>query len=191
MSGRDDTAEFQDRVLRELTELGLEFARELKAQVHRVKSVDDADRLTLAFHRATRTARLAMALQTKLARERLQLKKLARSETAQLAKARKAQIRTVICNQVYTPEAAQDWADAMRERLDERLDEEALFESFLEGPVDQHIARLQSRLGLPAAPAPATTAEAPAPAPAPDAERSEPPSAQAPSPPPDAPPEPP
>jgi hypothetical protein len=188
MSGRDDTAEFQDRVLRELTELGLEFARELKAQVHLVKSVDDAVRLTLAFHRATRTARLAMALQAKLARERLQLKKLARSETAQLARERKAQIRTVICNQVHTPEAAQDWADAMRERLDERLDEEALFESFLEGPVDQHIARLQSRLGLPAAPAPAADTPAPAPAPhaEPTAELAEPP-----SPPPDAPPEPP
>jgi hypothetical protein len=175
MFDRTARAEEQDRALAELTELGLAFARELKAQVKLVKSIDESERLTLAFHRATRGARLAIALQAKLDRERHELARLDRSLASQQAKARKTQVRTVLRNEIYVPEAEQDAADALAERLDERLDEDALFDSFLEGPVEAAIARIREDLGIeppqprcaaPAAP-PADARPQPAPAAAP------------------------
>jgi hypothetical protein len=148
----DDMADEQDRILMRLANLGLEFAEELKAQVKLVKSEAEAEGLTLAFHRAARSSRLAIALQAKLARDRLELKKLQRSDAAQDLKTRKTQVRTVLRNEIYIPEAEQDAADAMAERLDERLDEEALFDKFLQIPVEQAIARLRKDLGLPYVP---------------------------------------
>ena len=151
MSDRDATAEAQDRVLHELAELGLEFARELKAQVGLVKSVAEADALALAFHRVTRSVRLAIALQAKLARERHEVARLDRTAAARRTEARKDQIRAILDREIFTDQAEQEAADKLAERLDERLDEDALFEAFLDGPVEAAIARIRQDLGLPAA----------------------------------------
>ncbi|HEY3696303.1 hypothetical protein [Phenylobacterium sp.] len=150
MSDRDATAEEQDRVLRELAELGLAFARDLAAQVATVKSVAEADALALAFHRVTRSVRLAIALQAKLARERHEVARLDRTAAARRTEARKEQIRAVLSREIFTDEAEQEAAESLAERLDERLDEDALFEAFLDGPVEAAIARIREDLELPA-----------------------------------------
>ncbi|HEY3695458.1 hypothetical protein [Phenylobacterium sp.] len=150
MSDRDATAEEQDRVLRELAELGLAFARELKTQVGLVKSVGEADALALAFHRATRSVRLAIALQAKLARERHEVARLDRTAAARRTEARKEQIRTALSREIFTDEAEQEAAESLAERLDERLDEDALFEAFLVGPLEAAITRIRDDLGMPA-----------------------------------------
>ena len=150
MSDRDATAEQQDRILHELAQLGLEFARELKAQVGLVKSLAEADALALAFHRVARSARLAIALQAKLARDRHEVARLDSTAAARRTEARKDQVRAVLAREIYTPEAEQEAADALFERLDERLDDDALFDAFLDGPVEAAIARIRQDLGLPA-----------------------------------------
>jgi hypothetical protein len=148
MSDRDAMAEAQDRILHELAELGLAFARDLAAQVASVTSVGEADALALAFHRASRSVRLAIALQAKLARERHEVARLDRTAAARRAEARKDQIRSVLSREIFTDQAEQEAAESLAERLDERLDEDALFEAFLDGPVEAAIARIRQDLDL-------------------------------------------
>ena len=149
MSSPDDRTERQGRVLGELAELGLAFARDLKARVEAVTSVQDAEKLALAFHRVTRTVRLTLALESKLARERHEIGKLDRASARQATYARKGQVRAVVSRDIWN-ETEGEAAEALIEALDERLEEDALFAKFLDGPVEAAIARIRADLGLPA-----------------------------------------
>jgi hypothetical protein len=149
MSSREAMLEEQDQILRDLAQLGLAFAQELKARVELVTTVAEADGLALAFHRVTRSVRLALALRSKLARDRLALARMDADLFAERAKARRKQIHTVLINEIYADDDLdQEGADALAERLDETLDEEALFDRFLEGPVEAGIAHIREELGL-------------------------------------------
>lgn len=162
-------------MLGELAELGLAFARELKAQVAAVKSVDEAERLALAFHRVARSVRLALALRVRLARERHELGLAVRRTDDMRSSWRKHQIRTFMAREIRA-EADRETAGALIERLDERLAEDALFERLLDGPLEAAIARIREDLGLAANDAgPASDPAAPPPdeAPAPDTPRAD------------------
>jgi hypothetical protein len=145
----DAMAEEQDRMLRELAELGMDFARDLKAQVKTVTSVAEAESLALAFHRVQRGLRLTLALRSKLAREHLEIGKLRGDAASRAADRRKAQIRAVLEPEIFTEDADQKDADQLRERLIERLDDDALFDEFLHAPFDTAVARIRKDIGLP------------------------------------------
>jgi hypothetical protein len=149
MSIDEDRAGRQDRLLDEMADLGMSFARKLEARVELVTSVDEAQALARAFDRVTRSARLAIALQNKLARDRLEIGKLDRAAAHKAVERRKAQVTAVLDREIFTDEADQDTADTLAERLTERLDAEALFDDFLNGPLDRVIARIRKDLGLP------------------------------------------
>jgi hypothetical protein len=158
MFDREAMAQEQDAVLQELTELGLEFARELKAQVKLVRSVEDAQALARAYDRVVRSVRLALALRTRLARDNHELARLDRASAQKAADSRKAQIKAVLEPEIYTEDADQTAADTLYERLTERLDRDALFETFLNAPIGAAIARIRKDLGLLEAPeAPVTS----------------------------------
>jgi hypothetical protein len=149
MSSREAMIEEQDQILGDLARLGLAFAEDLRARVALVTKVAEADALGLAFHRVTRSVRLALALRSKLARERHELARLDSRLAEDRAKTRRKQIRTVLINEIYADDdRSQEAADDLAERLDETLDEEALFDRFLEGPVEAGIAHIREELGL-------------------------------------------
>jgi hypothetical protein len=162
MSDREAMIEEQDQILGDLARLGLAFAEDLRARVALVTKVAEADALGLAFHRVTRSVRLALALRSKLARERHELARLDSRLAEDRAKTRRKQIRTVLINEIYADDdRSQEAADDLAERLDETLDEEALFDRFLEGPVEAGIAHIREELGLVANDAGPSPAEAP------------------------------
>jgi hypothetical protein len=149
MSDREAMIEEQDQILGDLARLGLAFAEDLRARVALVTKVAEADALGLAFHRVTRSVRLALALRSKLARDLHELARLDSRLAEDRAKARRKQIRTVLINEIYADDdRSQEAADDLAERLDETLDEEALFDRFLEGPVEAGIAHIREELGL-------------------------------------------
>jgi hypothetical protein len=81
---------------------------------------------------------------------------------------RRKQIRTVlgrIIEQAAEPRAV----PRLTQQLRERLEEEKLFETFADGPVEAHIARIRKLLDLPEAEADAPEADAPGATPAPKA----------------------
>jgi hypothetical protein len=153
MFDREQMAREQDADLRELAELGMSFARKLEARVEGVASVAEVQALALAFNRIARGVRLTHALRTKLARDHLEIGKLDRAAAQKAVERRKAQVTAVLDREIFTDEADQDTADHLAERLTERLDAEALFDDFLNGPLDHVIARIRKDLGL-AAPDP-------------------------------------
>jgi hypothetical protein len=157
----DEMAEEHDRMLRELAELGMDFARDLKAQVKLVKSVEDAGLLARAYERVVRGVRLTLALRERLVKDRLETARLQRDAASRAADRRKAQVRAVLEPEIFTEDADQEKADQLRERLIERLDDDALFDEFLHAPFSVAVAQIRKDLGLPEQPpsSPVTTGE--------------------------------
>ena len=149
MSRSDEMAERHGRVLTELSELGLALARGLKARAEAASTLKEAEGLALAFHRIARTVRLTLALESRLARERVEI---VRSEQAQVrlrAADRQKQVRAAIARDVWSETEGEE-AEALLDELDERLETDVLFEEFVQGPVEACIARIRAELGLPA-----------------------------------------
>jgi hypothetical protein len=151
------TAERHDRILAELSELGLSLARELHAAA--LVAVADgaqeqAQTLSLAFHRISRSVRQTVALEAKLGRDRRrqdQDDRRADERRGEVqASRRKAQVRIAVERAIWT-EAEGDEAERLADDLDDMLEAMALAEGFLEGPVEMLIARIRDDLGLAAA----------------------------------------
>ena len=136
------------RVLSELTELGLSVARDLEARCRSAASREDAEGLALAFHRIARSVRLTLALEARLERDRRSGWRDERAHAAHRVQVRKAQVRAALARCVYTEREA-DEAEALLDEVEERLEDDALFDAFLEGPVEACIARIRKDLGLP------------------------------------------
>jgi hypothetical protein len=144
-----ETAERQGRVLAELAELGLGLARRLAARAEAAQTDAAAEGLALAFHRVSRSVRLTLALEVRLERERLQGVRETRKETVRAAETRKEQVRHALGRAIPT-ETESDEAERLWDALEERLDEEALYEAFTEDALEACIARIRESLGLPA-----------------------------------------
>jgi hypothetical protein len=153
--------ERQDRILAELSELGLTLARGLHGRALAAGTAEDAQALSLAFHRISRSVRQSIALETKLDRERRQQDHDDRREAARRNEAsamrRKAQVRLAVERVIWT-EAEGLEAERLFDELDDMLEEGALSDGFLDGPVETLIARIQHDLGLEAVNVPPPTA---------------------------------
>jgi hypothetical protein len=147
MDSVPDIAERHGRLLAELAELGMAAVRSLAARLDAATSREEAEGLALAFHRISRSVRLTLALESRLAAERRQGLREDRILTGRAVERRKDQVRAVVARQAYDEREA-DEAERLLEILDERLDEDALFEQFLSGPVEACIARIRKDLGL-------------------------------------------
>jgi hypothetical protein len=152
MSRAAEMAERHQAVLTELSALGLDLARVLHERALAAETPEETAALAGAFHRISRSVRQTLALEARLKRDlkRQDRDDLAETERQQtsLIRTRKAQVRAAVERLVWT-EAEPDEAEDLLSDLDERLAEEALYPGFACDPVEAHIERLTTDLGLP------------------------------------------
>lgn len=165
MSSAAEMVERHDRVLAELTELGLVVTRALAARAPQVETLADQAVLAMAFQRASRAVRQTLALEDRLRRLREADARAAFAIATTEAKAvrtqRREQVRACVARLIWT-EAEGDEALALGDALDELLDEDFLYDDFADEALEAHIARVCATLGV-AHPFPAEPpAEAPA-----------------------------
>jgi hypothetical protein len=138
----------EDRLLVELTDLAMDLARDFAAEAKQAKQAgrrDEAERCTQAFDRMARSARLSIALRRRLQHDDGRHEAQRNSEAVDLRKARlRARLRSEIKAGDYAFKAR---LDCERE-LEERLAEDALYQSFLDLPFDEALTRLRDKLGL-------------------------------------------
>jgi hypothetical protein len=109
MPGATAKMERHDRVLAELSELGLTLARELHGRAlaaGTAGTAEEAQALSLAFHRISRSVRQTIGLEAKLDRERRRQDHDARREGERRADGaatpRKAQVRLAVERAIWT-----------------------------------------------------------------------------------------
>lgn len=152
MSTPAEKRERQERILAELSELGLALARDLQARALAAEDVATAGELGLAFQRVARSVRQTLALEAKLERDRQRDEREDRAAAeralAAHAERRRAQVRIAVKRYVRYEHSGYD-AENLLHELDDRLDEDALHDLFAgEDDVDDHIARLCLELGV-------------------------------------------
>lgn len=152
MATTTEKAERQDRILAELSELGLALARDLHARALVVEDVAEAADLGLAFHRVARSVRQTLALEAKLDRDRRMAEREDRAdvrrEGAARAERRKAQVKFAVERCVWS-EADGVEAERLLDELDDRLEEDGLSDAFAgQDAIDSHIARICTELGV-------------------------------------------
>jgi len=158
MTDAAGTERLQDEALAQLLELGMEAAREAHARLMASEDPKALADCALAFNRVSRSVRQTIALQAKVARARRQrdrdeVGEGRRAEAARISH-RKAQVTATVERLIWT-EAEGAEAERLETHLDDLLAEDALYDGFLDQPVEVYIARLRRDLGL--APDPAET----------------------------------
>src|SRR5258705_8925277 len=100
MSTAAEKQERQERILAELSELGLALARDLQARALAATDIAEASELGLAFQRVSRSVRQTLALEAKLERDRLRADREDRTEAQNArtayAERRKTQVQVAV-----------------------------------------------------------------------------------------------
>jgi hypothetical protein len=154
-------AERVQRILGELTELGLALARDLHARALAAETAQEAQALGLAFQRVSRSVRQSLALEAKLQRDaKLAAREAQAGAVEDRAPARQPWERRVTVHQDRVREAMHHllWTEAegdegefeiLEDDLTVRL-EEAAFDgdAFLQTPVEALVARFAAEMEL-------------------------------------------
>jgi hypothetical protein len=146
MSFPAEIAERHSRTLCRLTEAGERLALRLAERAEAAESEEAAERLALAFHRVYRGVRMGLALEMKLAQERLKLEREARACRAETGQARKKLVRAELLR-TLPPETSRNERFEIDLEIAERLESEDL-ELLGEGSFQAHVARLREEMGL-------------------------------------------
>jgi hypothetical protein len=151
MDGRAEMAERHGRMLGRLAEMSLALAERLYDKAMAAEAEGEIQSLSASYHRMARSARQSMALEERFWRERARWAREEetrgeRRDTKQLAR-RKGQVKARVERLIWD-EHEGDEAEALVEELDTRLFEDALFDGFLEAPLEVHVVRLCQELGL-------------------------------------------
>lgn len=140
----EDMAARHARMLARYAELSLELAEDVHASALAAEDPDQKARLVIGFQKLGRAMRQSIALEARFVRERA-------ADAAQQAKAavqrRQDQVRAVVERRIFTELDPED-APAFLADLNERLDEEALYDGFDDEDLDDQIERLSADLGL-------------------------------------------
>ena len=144
----------QERILAELSELGLALARDLQARALAASDIAEASELGLAFQRVSRSVRQTLALEARLERDRQRADREDRADSShaatEYAERRKAQVKIAVKRCVRYEHTGVD-AENLLDELDDRLDEDALHDVFAgDDPIEDFIARMCGELGVPA-----------------------------------------
>ena len=133
MDAMTEKQQRQDRILAELSELGLALARDLQACALAADDVATKSELGLAFQRVSRAVRQTLALEAKLERDRLRDARDAQADAIQVrenrAERRKSQVRLAVKRCVLDVYQGFD-ADNLLNDLEERLEEDGLYDLF-------------------------------------------------------------
>jgi len=157
----ESDAERVQRILGELTELGLALARDLHARALAAETAQEAQALGLAFQRVSRSVRQSLALEAKLQRDAKLAAREAQAGAAEgRALTRQPWERRVSVHQDRVREAMHHllWTEAdgdegefeiLEDDLTVRL-EEAAFDgdAFLQTPVEALVARFAAEMEL-------------------------------------------
>jgi hypothetical protein len=151
MDERAEMAERHGRMLGRLAEMSLALAERLHDKAMAAEAEGEIQSLSSAYHRMARSARQSMALEERFWRERARWAREEetrgeRRDTKQLAR-RKGQVKARVERLIWD-EHEGDEAEALVEELERRLDEDALFDGFLEAPLEAHVTRLCAELAL-------------------------------------------
>ena len=151
-------------MLDELAQLAMGVAREMAQRVKLARTDADAAEAAHAFERVSRAVRMCLALEQRLVLERKRGAEQDRATASLDLDRRKKQVRAAVARSIQEEvRGAEQFG--LKVQLDERLEEEVLFETFAEGPVSMHIERIRRLLGLsPLDPGPDADEAAPVPA---------------------------
>jgi hypothetical protein len=153
MTTPTEKQERQERILAELSELGLALARDLQASALAADDVATKSDLGRTFHHVARSVRQTLALEARLERDRQKAERedraAAERDRAAHAERRKAQVEIAVKRCVRYAHSGYD-AENLLTDFDERLEEDALHDLFAgKDDIDVHIARLCEELGVP------------------------------------------
>ncbi len=131
----------------------MDMAQSFQARCLAAEAAREAADLALGFQRAARTVRQCLALKSRLQwdAERRERETRAEVEDAQAARAerRKAQVRLAVKRAILETFDSYD-ADNRLGDLEERLDEDALYDLFAgHDDINVHIARMCEEMGVP------------------------------------------
>jgi hypothetical protein len=146
-------AERHARLLTELAELGMVLARKLQARAMAAETTAEERAAANTFHRISRSLRQTLALEAQL--ERLRRRMLAEDieaaaeRTEAAVTRRKAQAGAVIERLIWREHDDEDQANHLVEHMQHLIDEDALDEDFLCGPIKAYLDRLRDDLRLP------------------------------------------
>jgi len=147
----DDMAERHGRMLKRLGEMSMALAEETFEAARNAKDPQERERLAAAFHRLSRSLRQTLALEARLERERHRQRIEAERHADELrqvrVKGRRDQVNASLTRLIWTEAERCDYDDLLRD-LDKILNDEALREDFLDGPVEDLIERISADLGF-------------------------------------------
>lgn len=164
MTDADGRSERHGRILAELAEVGMAAVRRLSARLDAAQSDVEHERLALSLHRMSRCVRLTLALEERLVHERRSALREERADRRKAVEHRRKQVDQAITGRVYA-EREGEAAEALLKEFDGLLDEHALYEAFLDRPLEAVIAELCRMLGVAAETAANDPSAAPAPPP--------------------------
>src|SRR5688572_12585530 len=145
MSDAMSRAERQDRMLDEFADLAMELGRDMAGRAKKAETDEQRERCIFAFDRMYRAVRLSISLSRRLKRDEAREQSHHRAEAVDLRKARlRARLRSEIRSEDFSLKTRCD----LERELDDRLAEDALYQSFLELPLDEAINCLRDKLGL-------------------------------------------
>lgn len=152
MSGfPDDMAERHGRMLKRLGEMAMALAEETYEAAMSAEDPQERERLKACFHRLSRSVRQTVALEARLERMRhrqvLETERRLDEVRQARVKRRRAQVDASLTRLIWTEAERCDYGDLVVE-LTKILNEEALSEDFLDGPVEDLVARIKADLGF-------------------------------------------
>jgi hypothetical protein len=147
VEGDDDRAERHGRILQALAECNLRAVQKLTDQLEAAETDIEHERYALGLHRMSRDLRLTLALEERLVHERRKGFREERVDRQKAVEHRKKQVDHAVTGQVYA-EREGEAAEALLKDLDSLLDEQTLYDDFLDRPLGAVIARLCRELGL-------------------------------------------
>lgn len=147
MSIATDRAEQRARMLGELADVAMDLARDMAERAKAADSLEEAGHFTRAFDRLARSVRLTLGLEARLERDLRAEARTVRIETREAILLRRQQVSARL-ESVMRAEVPRAEREGLEYEMNRRLSEETLYTAFLDGPVEDVIARLGAHLGL-------------------------------------------
>jgi hypothetical protein len=149
-----DMAERHARILAELSELGLGFARQAAADAAAAETPEARAQQALVFQRVSRSVRQSVALEAKLVRD---ARRDAAAEQQETAKRRRGEaidrqwklrekVEALIWDETETMDAEEE--EAFGDEIYAAVQAEAEAETFLDEPIADQVARVLTALGF-------------------------------------------
>jgi hypothetical protein len=142
VSSPQDSNALHDQRLGRLADLAMALAEDSARLATEAETLDERDRHIAAFDRMARSARLTISLQRRVRRD-------IRTDQAEAVETRKKQLRAALIPAVQAGARHIGERLEREKELDEALAEDALYDAFLQLPLETALANLREHLGLP------------------------------------------